>query len=376
MKCPPLPGAALASVLILLPATSAQGGADPARVVSLGAPARALHLDAATGELTRLAPGASPALGADTPATSFANTTSAGAFAIPAVGDEWIDWGVKAGGVTGVVCTLEVAYGTNALDPGIGGPGAALDVAVYQGTLGTCGVGDVAVEVFRTSLTGLPGSLDGSAVSYTLEIDLSKTPFLLTDGPLGWGYVGVDGLTGPLLITVGVDSTSTVDGYDVYAPAPAPTGVCQGTSTFFLPNVASFYLRLDEDDGSEPGSQVVRVGSGSNLGVLSLAPTAPKIGQDWLPEITTDAVSGPAVEFLAFCNAPDPGTFLPGLGEALISIAAPAPFLTLTQAPGTGPFAVSIPFSCNIIGTPIFTQGGQVGLTIGLTNAIDIVIGV
>ncbi len=346
------------------------------RLQRVEGPLRAYTLDLATGTIE---PGElSSGSAADVPGDTFANTTTSGFFGTPPVGEEWIDWGVKAGGMTGLTCTLELAYGTTELDPSIGGPGAAIDIAVYSGTLGNCGAGDVASEEQRLSFTGLPGSTDGSPVGVVMTVLLATSNFYLNDGAIGWGYVGVDGRTGPLLITVGMDPTGTVDGYDVYSPAPATSGVCTGTFTFPFPGIGSFYLRLEEDDGSEPGSQVLRPGTGVNVGVLSLGSGPPKIGQPWDPSITTPAVPTPTLDFIALSTQPIAPVIVPGIGELLIGIVFPNPIFVAAVPVGAGsPFNLHFPFNCNYIGAPLTCQAGQADITgtIGLTDAIDIVLG-
>jgi hypothetical protein len=360
-----LAGAALA---VLSSTAAAQ-----AAIVPFRGPVHALRMTADGA----LHPGAAWNPAGDVPGTTFANVTTSGLFAMPPAGEEWLDWGAKSGGLTGVACTLEIGYGTSALDPSLGGPGAALEVAVYAGTVGGCGASDVSAQARRLTFTGLPGSLDGSPAAYTIAVELVQETFALADGPIGWSYVGIDGKSGPLLITVGADPTSTIDGYDLYAPAPAAPGSCAGSFAFAAPGVASFYLRLEEDDGSEPGSQTPRAGSGVNLGVLSPAPVPPKIGQTWSPSITASAVGAPVLDFLAISSVPFPGVVVPGLGELLIGVAAPNP-LAVVSTPVGSPFQVPFPLNCAYIGLSITSQGGQVdaGGMLGLTDALDFTFGI
>ena len=339
-------------------------------------PITPIRLDLETGHVS---PGVAWNPAIDVAGTTFANVTSSGFFSPPLVAEEWVDWGVKAGGLTGVACTLEFGYGTDAIDPILGGPGADLEIAIYAGTLGGCTAGDVDTEVRRLSFTGLPGSLDGSSAGYMVEVTLGKDTFLLPDGPIGWSYVGIDGVTGPLLITVGADPTSTIDGFDLYVPAPAVTGFCLGTFPFTSPGVGSFYLRLDEDDGTEPGAQTVRLGTGVNLGVLDLGTAPPKIGAVWDPVMSTDAVAAPVIDFLAMSSVPLPPVVVPGFGELLIGITPPNPIFVLITTPLAGaPFTIPVPLNCNFIGNTLSAQAGQLDIsgTFGLTDAIDFTIGI
>ncbi len=342
----------------------------------LGGPITPLRLDPDTG---RIEPGEFWNPATDAPGTTFANVTTAGFYAAPLFFEEWVDWGVKAGGLTGAVCTVELGYGTMAVDPSLGGPGASVEIAVYAGTLGGCTPGDTAQEKRRFTLSGLPGSLDGSPAGYVLELELDTETFALADGPIGWGYVGKDGVTGPLLVVVGADPTGNVDLFDLYVPAPATTGFCLGSFALGTPGVASFYLRIEEDDGTQPGSQTPRAGSGVNLGVLSPAAVAPKIGQAWQPSITTPAVASPALDFLALSSVAIPPLFLPGFGEILIGITPPNPVLTVGLPTPLGtPFNLNVPFNCSLIGKSVSAQAGQVssGGVIGLTDALDITFGI
>ena len=236
----------------------------------------------------------------------------------------------------------------------------------------------MANEVRRLTLTGLPGSTDGAPAGYTLQIPLEGDAFHLNDGAIGWSYVGIDGVTGPLSVTVGADPTSTVDGYDLYVPAPAASGLCLGTFTFLTPGTGSFYLRMEEDDGTEAGSQVVRPGSGVNLGVLSLGTGPPKIGQTWDPSITTPAVPTPVLDFIAISTTPLPPVSC-GLRRDPGDFHFAQPAVLVGPAVGQGsPFALPFPLNCDTIGVALTCQAGQAdaGGTFGLTDAIDFVIGI
>lgn len=315
----------------------------------------------------------------DSPGTTFANTTTAGLFSEPLLAEEWVDWGVKSGGLTTVACFVEIGYATTALDSSIGGPGASLDVAIYEGTVGGCAVGDVSTEVARLSFTDLPGSLDDSPAGYTINYQLSTDTFQLADGPIGWSYVGVDGVTGPLLITVGADPTSTADGFDLYVPEPAVTGFCLGTFPFTTPGVGSFYFRLEEEDGTAVGTQTPRPGTGFNVGVLTPDVNPPAIGQTWQPSMTTPAVATPILDFLAVSSLSTAPVIVPGFGEIMIGVTAPNPLVVVSGPPGAGtPFSVPFPLNCSFIGVSLTSQAGQLDAssTIGLTDALDFTFGI
>ena len=378
-----------ARIVVPLPSISMKRFFSAFAVIATAAPALCAQLPAqrisgpitplklhASGEITVGEPWTASA---DVAATAFGNVTTAGLFALPLPGEEWVDWGTKAAGLTGVACAIEIGYATLALDSSIGGPGADFEVAIYAGTVGACGASDVATEAQRFEFTGLPGSLDGSPAAYMLEIELAKQTFALSDGAIGWSYVGVDGLTGPLLITVGADATGTADGFDKYTPAPAQGGACLGTFDFGTAGVGSFYLRIDEDDGSEPGSQTPRAGTGFNVGVLTAAAAPPKIGQAWTPSLTAPAVATPIFDFLAISGSASAPTIVPGFGELLIHIGGFDPLAVVAGPTGAGmPFSVPMPFYCSLVGASMTSQAGQLDASgeVGLTDALDFVIGI
>ena len=89
-------------------------------LVAIPGPITPLKYNLATGHASLTAPW-NPA--ADTAGTTFANVTTSGFYATPLTAEEWVDWGVKAGGLSTVVCTLEIGYGTLAVDPTLAVPG-------------------------------------------------------------------------------------------------------------------------------------------------------------------------------------------------------------------------------------------------------------
>ncbi|MEM7305909.1 MAG: hypothetical protein AAF682_04530 [Planctomycetota bacterium] len=352
-------------------ALASQAQAQDVPVQRVSGDVKHYRLDYSTGEITQTSPAG------DTLVSScYANSAFSGLFAVPGAGEEFVDWGVKACGLTDVACEIIVGYGTTALDPLVAGPGAAFDVTLYSGTSGFC---DTKTPVATYSFTGMPGSVDGSAVAVSMTVDISAIGFAIPDGPLGWGYVEVDGETGPLLMTAGAGGSGTIDAFDVYT-APAETGPCGGTFAFMTPGVASFWMEIGEDDGSfGAGSQVQRFGAGGcNIGVLTVGSSSPAVSKVWNPSITTPAVATPALDFLAFAKDPGPGGCGP-FGEILIDLTPPNPLIVISGVVGTGsPFSAPVPPLCALIGATATCQAGQVdvGGQIALTNAIDLVIGV
>ncbi len=318
---------------------------------------RYIHYDYATKKVTHLdGPLASAG---EAPGTSFANTALT-LIGIPTpIGDEIVDWGVKAGGLTSVVSGGELGYVTTALDPSVFGPGADVEVALFSGTLGSCTPGDPGVELVRLTFTGLPGSLTGAPIGYIMFVDVGSTAFVLPDGPIGWSYVGLDGVTGPLTIVVGAQPTGTVDLLDVYTPAPATTGVCSGPSMVTGPGTNSLYVRLEEEDGTEPPEETIDNGSDVNPMLFGPGSTPPAIGSVWDPTFAPGLPGTTMLEIIGLSLAPlPPGVILP-FGELLIDIAPPNFFLTVVKPPG-GPFAIPIPLNTNLIDVEIFTQAVRV----------------
>ncbi len=333
-----------------------------------------LALDYATGEITTL----DPAADALVPAC-YDNGISlyTGMYAPVPVGEEHVDWGTKACGLTGYVCRLMFGYATTAMDPIAGGPGASLTVSIYSGYTGSCsGGGATPAPVATYSFTGLPGNVDGVTVAaFNVTVDVASKGFQLVDGPIAWSYGGSDGVSGPLLMSTagtcggpGDPATGTEDCYDVHTG-----GTCSGTFSFGTPGVSSFYLQIGEDDGSTGGgSQAQRFGLGCNTGVLDLGTEPPRIGSMWDPSISADAVLLPTVDFFAISTGPGgDGCIL------LIDTAGVNPLVTGGGPLGFGaPFGIPVPPNCALIGATASIQGGQIGEGFGFTNAIDFTIGV
>jgi len=125
-------------------------------------------------------------------------------------------------------------------------------------------------------------------------VTITSGPIRFCDGDIGWGYVGVDGKSGPFLIsTAGVcfstpdPTTGTEDCSDRYT-APATGGGCLATSAFTTSGISSFRLMLSEHDGSSTTSAIIN-GTGVNPLLFSQA-APPLLSQVWHTTIDT---SGP-----------------------------------------------------------------------------------
>lgn len=239
----------LATLAVLAAAPSAQ-----VREVPLHVPTQRARVtyDLGLGRVTHVAPAQHQTQAGIAVAESicFDNSGAGTLYADVPLGQEWVDWGRKDCGLTGVIRRLEVGYGTTALDVNQGGPGASLDLSLYAGTRGAAGV--LGEEVLRLSLTGLPASDGVTPVSVVTIIDLvAPYPALnptLPDGPIGWGYTSTDGVTGPLLVDVGTSAFGPdLGGYEADTIPDGfvdirPDGV-DLTSTLTLPGLQSGGVR-------------------------------------------------------------------------------------------------------------------------------------
>lgn len=307
------------------------------------------------------------------PLTCYTNSTTSGSFGLVAPGEEWLDWGDKACSLTGFIDGFTIGYATTALDPGMGGPGASLDIAIFEGSAGG---GVLGTEIGRFTLTGLPGSSDGvSAAGFTLPLTLS-TPIILCDGDVGWSYVGVDGVSGPLLIgTTGVcfssvdPSTGTADCFDVYT-TPATGASYVGTFGFMTAGIASFYITFQEHDGSSSTSSVIN-GTGVNPALLSEVATATP-NSTWTANI--DLTGHPLA--LATVVAVSDSAISPILiaaGEVLID-----PTLILFQDIALGTHTAMVPKAPGLLGDDLVVQGAIFDPSSGgliLLNAITFTLG-
>lgn len=304
-------------------------------------------------------------------ATCYLNTSLAGSSAMISAGEEWVDWGVKGCALTGFVGSFRFGYATTAMDPSVGGPGAVIDIALYENTNGN---GDPGTQVFRTRFVGLPGSTDGSSVSFIVPVALF-TPIRMCQGKIGWGYTGVDGLSGPLLVnTSGTcggatdPATGTVDCFDAYmAPATAASYV----NNFNLGNgITSFYMEVEEHTGASSTSAVFN-GTGCNPVLFSELAT-PRPSQPWITGI--DLTNNPtAVATAVVVSIAEITPFKFPFGELLIDVTN-----TVASDVALGVHQAIMPKAPGLLGTPIFTQGvivDPIGPGVVLLNGITFTLG-
>jgi len=329
------------------------------------------ELDWATGEIKRTSGGFNP--GEDAPLITYANDFTVGLY-FPAPGpDEHVDWGVKNGNSSGFMSSFELAYGTSTLDTSVGGPGAAFTVTLYSGTLGFCNPNDPGTVVGTFVFSGLPSSPDGFAYGFGMTVDLSSASLPMPDGPIGIGYSGGDGTSGPMLIQVGCCNTGTVDAVDVHK-APASQGPCKQTGYYSPQGNTSFYLTITEDSAGATASATINNGNGVNQ--VAFNPTNnPVLGTTW--QSTVSYTLSTVLSAVAYSAAPaTPSPFPLGApGELLIPI-VPLPFLQIST---TGQHAIPIPADPIWTGTKLYTQALRVEFLpptlLEPLNGIDLVLG-
>lgn len=325
----------------------------------------------ATGQITRGS--GPPASSADVPQPSYANDTFSGLYLLAQIGNELIDWGVKSGGLGGMMTSFDLSYGASVLDTSVGGPGAKFNVVLYSGMIGNCAPGDPGVVIGEFPFTGLPSSPDGNAYVYNMTVDLSGAPLQFPDGPIGISYHNSGGGVGPMMVPIGCCNTGTKDRVDKYK-YPATQNPCKGSQGYTPAGNTSYHLVIYEDPAAGTATATINNGSGVNaLDFQSLS--LPVLGTSWLSSVALlPSTAVTVVAYSAIPAAPSPFPF--GAGELLVPI-APLPFLQFTQ---DGNHSLGIPASPTWSGVPLYTQALRVNLVPGLLsmdalNGIDLVIG-
>ena len=285
--------------------------------------------------------------------------------------DEIVDWGVKTCGDTDVVTSFTFAYNTRALDPNLGGPGAAMTFSLYEGTNG---FGHLGTQVASFAFTGLPGSPVAGQPSpwpIYITVDLSDAPILVPDGNLGWGYMNDDNRSGPLLAFAPNAALGTRDALDVYTPGPATNGHYTGTFNWAGSYLGSFYFQLEEADGSVVANSTVVNGTGVNPMLLTeLSP--PVLGTNWLGRVDMSGYPASPASVIVFSTTAIP-PFLTGWGEALVDPNAMGTILDI----GYTLHSMPLPLVPDLAGYVVHTQGA---LFLGngqlvLTNGVDLSLG-
>ena len=371
--------------LSILPALAGLGVLATAQTTQIATPQNAMqffegpvqhyNLDYATGKLTHL--GEMQQVPTNTQAASapaYVNDCNVSSFTATGT-NELIDWGVKAGGLTTLVDSFSFGYATDAVDPSIAGPGATLEVAFYEGATG---IGNIGTEVARFSFTGLPGSTTGGIAGFFLTTTL-PVGFCLADGPIAYGYCSSDVNTGPILVDVTVCSgNGTIDGFDSWT-CPASSGTYIGSFNFMTPNIASFFMVINEDDGTDLATTAVNNGLGGNPVAATDGGTPPVINATW--PLSVDPASAGytmSVGFFGIGSFPAGTLVLAGGQEVIADIASFGPPIEVLQnPPGSNQYPLPIVCDVGLIGLPVTFQGILFGGTVpfALTNGVEAVVG-
>ena len=303
-----------------------------------------------------------------------------GQYIVSNTGEELLCWGVKNCGGASRLRRVTIQYGTSALDPSLGGPGAAFSFAVYSGTTGW---GVFGTEIFRQTFVGLPGRLFGSAGASTyvdLEIDFTRAPLPLADAAFGWGFLQLDGQTGPVSVVAPRRLLGTVNAMDIYGPGPASSGTYVGTFNFGGPCdvggrvCANMYLKLDEIAVDELASTRVLNGSGTNPLILHELFRA-RLGHIWAAWIDAqDPSGGGSLPTLLMVTAAARSPLATPNGELLVALGQ----RLIPPMPGRGGYSQVIPADHALAGVEIFVQGvvlPTASTPTQLTNALAIRIG-
>jgi hypothetical protein len=297
-------------------------------------------------------------------------------------GQELVNWGRKNCSGASRLRKATIAYLSEATDVANGGPGATIQVALYSGTRGFNQLG---TEIFRRTITGLPGELYGDPVApptVFLTLDFGVNPLPLADGNFGWGFLQLDGDSGPMLVNAPNAQWGTADAMDIYSPGPARSDTYVGTFNYgVVCNCASTWMQLEEIANNEVALTTVRNGSGVNPELLEgLFP--PRIGQMWAARV--DVPNPCTGGFLCGGNPDFTILFTSGamlatpvtspFGEILIdrSLARTAPLF------GEGAYYYAIPPDTSLVGTQVFVQAAVLPdalPSITLTNALQLRIG-
>jgi len=120
-----------------------------------------------------------------------------------------------------------------------------------------------------------------------------------------------------------------------------------------------------------PASEIVRAGNPANPIVFATASQSPVIGAIWDPIIDHSTFLPGAITDVMLLSVAATNTQTP-FGTSLCDLSTAA---IVTTAPGS-PFQLPIPWSCRLVGQPLYTQGASAtGNSVRLTNAIDVTIG-
>ena len=355
----------------------AAGHSVSSGVLPVGVTPQHYNLNYVTGVLTKTVDKDAKEVGVNAASSlTYDNTCPSGFFTTITPGSEFLDWGDKTG-LSGVVTSFDIGYGTLELDPSLSGPGASMDVTFYSGTTGS-GTAGLGAPIATFSFTGLPGSsVAGGVGAFVVTVDLTGgAEICLPDGDIGYSYCSFDAAgTGPLLVDVTACLSNGIeDAFDIYT-CPAATGTYVGTFSFTTPLVASFYMAISEDDGTEIATTVLNNGSGINPILTSDGGVPPVLGAVWPAMVDNSAGHATSVLVLSLSSLPA-GSVVTAGGE-LIADPTGGYFITSVIV-GTGmvDHSMLVPKDVTLLGVDFTAQGANLfGLPFVLTNALDIHIG-
>ena len=307
-------------------------------------------------------------------AVAFQNDCTTGSF-LGVGSQELIDWGLKSGGLTGVVDSFAFGYATDALDPSNGGPGASIEIALFEGT---SGFGSLGNEVARFVFSGLPGTTGAGFAAVVVTVDLSGGfELCLADGPIAWGYCSSDsGTTGPLIVDIASCNNGQADAYDAWVCPASSSGIYNGTFNFGGLPTASFYLVINEDDGSEKATTALNNGIGVNPLLLDDGGIPPVLGQTW-PAVVDTLSGGHSLSVCVWYKAAlPPGSLVLGPGELIVDLSSGNDFINSVTGTGLNDHSLVVPKDVTLLGFDYTVQALVFGAAPSqLTNALDIHIG-
>lgn len=324
----------------------------------------------------------------------FISTDHVGLFTTPLAGESEtiVDWGVMGGtastgctDITSIATRLDFGYATKALDPGVGGPGASVNLSIYTDYEGF-GVdsGNMPVASFAfTGLPGLSGSTTGGGAGFFVGVDLSLGfEVWIPNGKVALGFASGDAdagdgfaSTGPILCTVPPyptpdSATGQVDRADAWLPDTA--GVYDGS--FGGNENASWMWGVARADLAAYPATVSFRNGGTNPPVYTA--TRPIMGDTIHASVdltVTGHLSALIVGFDTAVNIPI------GNGKTLLILdMGETEMLFQTFQPGPiATFSLPVPIHMGNLGKHVYTQGLMVapGQPFGLTNAQDFVVG-
>jgi len=383
----------LVTLLALSAPLAAQAG-RPMRPAP--APLETVRYDAATGAITRGV--TQQRTGSEV--SEFPNLDMSGFVTVDSGGGNvtWINDGTKgaAGNASDLFSSFVIPYCSSELDPDLGGPGATLKLAFYEGFTRNSPTPS-GTRIASFDITGLPGHSSDSSffdgfTCYFLQVDLD--PLLsFADGPIGYSWefadLGTDGIyagTFPFLANTSSCSSLVPDpqGQAPYrccsvrpADAYAANGQLIAVFTFApycIPNSIAIDLREAADVAA---SATPFTGDGVNQDTLLAG--APVVGEPWSAQVTLGHGHGTGglvrlIVRTASINGP---TLISPFGgrpfEPLLSGPRLASLLTTHDGTVSAPLVAQVPASLSLVCAPFAAQatisgGGFVDLSTGLVG--------